>query len=247
VLVFVVLTVAFQSCSRILPSPARIRSWSRPASSTWLAVSRRTSSDLHLNQWTTGRDVAFADGVWEAAKAEPAVPDGTEVVLAFVAARQRDTVAIVGCTLEKPHAFPIRIWEEAERVDPSDVAEELRAVWARYSVREFLCSEADWTWVLLMLAEEGLPVTKVPRSPQRPALQWSQFYDAVLERRLTHDGDRVLARHVSNLALISGPSGPRPDLDVAEGPTGRGGPGGDGRLRRRGADRTCRGADGDPA
>ena len=50
--------------------------------------------------------------------------------------------------------------------------------------REFLCSEADWTWVLLMLAEEGLPVTKVPRSPQRLALQWSQFYDAVLERRL---------------------------------------------------------------
>jgi phage terminase large subunit-like protein len=172
---------------------------------------------LHLNQWTTGRDVAFADDVWSAAEAEREVPDGTEVIVAFVAARQRDTVAIVGCTLDDPHAFPIRIWEETERVDPSDVADELRAVWSRYSVLEFLCSEADWMWVLLTLAEEGLPITKVPRSPQRLALQWSQFYDATLERRLTHDSDRVLARHVGNLGLISGPSGPRPDLDIGEG------------------------------
>jgi hypothetical protein len=69
----------------------------------------------------------------------------------------------------------------------------------------------------LELAEQGLPVVKVPRSPQRLALQWSQFYDAVLEQRLTHDGDRILARHASTLSLISGPSGPRPDLDVQEG------------------------------
>jgi phage terminase large subunit-like protein len=172
---------------------------------------------LHLNQWTTGRDVAFADGVWDAAARASDVPDGTEVLIAFVAARARDTVAIVGCTIDDPHGFPIRIWEESARVDPSDVAEELRAAWSRYNVVEFLCSEADWTWVLLMLAEEGLPITKVPRSPQRLALQWSQFYDAILERRLTHDGDRTVARHVSNLGLIPGPSGPRPDLDVGEG------------------------------
>jgi phage terminase large subunit-like protein len=174
---------------------------------------------LHLNQWTTGRDVAFADDVWEAASVSPArhIPDGTEVIVAFVAARARDTVAIVGCTLDEPHVFPIRIWEESERVDPNDVAEELRAIWSRYNVAEFLCSEHDWSWLLLMLNEEGLPVTRVPRSPQRLALQWSQFFDAVLEKRLSHDGDRVLSRHVSNLGLISGPAGPRPDLDVAEG------------------------------
>lgn len=61
------------------------------------------------------------------------------------------------------------------------------------------------------------PVTKVPRSPQRLSYQWQQFYDAVLEKRLTHDHDRVLGRHVSDLSLIAGPSGPRPDLDVTEG------------------------------
>jgi phage terminase large subunit-like protein len=110
--------------------------------------------------------------------------------------------------------LPIR---RAERVDPLDVADEIRAVWARYDVREFLCSEADWSWVLLQLSEEGLPVTKVPRSPQRLSLAWQTFYDAIVERRVTHDPDPVLARHAANLSLISGPSGLRPDLDVAEG------------------------------
>jgi phage terminase large subunit-like protein len=172
---------------------------------------------LHLNQWTTGRDVAFPEGVWACAAADVDAPDGTEVVIAFVAARQRDTVAIVGCTLDSPHVFQVRVWEESERVDPSDVADELRAVWARYDVRDLVCSQHDWSWVLLALQEEGLPVTMVPRSPQRLALEWRTFFDAIMERRVTHDPDPVLARHAGNLALISGPSGLRPDLDVQEG------------------------------
>ena len=81
---------------------------------------------------------------------------------------------------------------------------------ARCSPRESRCSEADWSWVLLQLADEGLPVTKVPRSPQRLALQWQAFYDATVDRRLTHAPDPVLARQVANLSLISGPSGLRP-------------------------------------
>jgi phage terminase large subunit-like protein len=172
---------------------------------------------FRLGQWTSTRSVAFASGVWDSAARERDVPEGTEVVVCFAAARQRDTVAIVGCTVDEPHVFPIRIWESSVRVDPVDVAEELRAVWARYSVPDLLCSEADWGWVLLQLADEGLPVTKVPRSPQRLALQWQAFSDATVVGRLTHAPDPVLARHVANLSLIAGPSGLRPDLDVAEG------------------------------
>jgi phage terminase large subunit-like protein len=172
---------------------------------------------FRLGLWTSTHSVAFPSGVWDAASAERDIPDGTECVVSFVAARQRDTVALVGCTLEEPHTFPIKVWEETERVDPLDVADEIRTVWARFDVREFLCSEADWSWVLLQLSEEGLPVTKIPRSPQRLALAWQMFYDAIIERRVTHDPDPMLARHAANLSLVSGPSGLRPDLDVAEG------------------------------
>ena len=43
------------------------------------------------------------------------------------------------------------------------------------------------------------------------------FFDATTELRLTHAPNPALARHVRNLSLISGPSGLRPDLDVADG------------------------------
>jgi phage terminase large subunit-like protein len=201
---------------------------------------------FRLGQWTSTHSVAFGSEIWGAAATKREVPDGVECVVAFVAARQRDTVSVVGCTLDDPYVFPIMVWEETERVNPSDVADEIRAVWARYDVREFLCSEADWSWVLLQLSDEGLPVTKVPRSPQRLSLAWQTFYDAIVERRVTHDPDPVLARHAANLSLISGPSGLRPDLDVAEGSPDRRCARGDARLRRRGPDRT-RGHEDHPA
>jgi hypothetical protein len=43
----------------------------------------------------------------------------------------------------RPARLRAQVWNEGERIDPSDVAEELRAGWGRYSVREFLCSEHD--------------------------------------------------------------------------------------------------------
>jgi hypothetical protein len=88
---------------------------------------------------------------------------------------------------------------------------------ARYSLGELLCSDADSSSVLLQLADEGLPVTKGPRRPQRLALQWQAFFDATVEPRLTHAPDLVFVRHVANLSLISGPTGLRPDLDVPAG------------------------------
>jgi phage terminase large subunit-like protein len=198
---------------------------------------------FRLGQWTSTHSVAFPSGVWDAASSERDVPEGTGIVVSFVAGRARDTVAIVGCTLASdrkpvywllpsvpgeqepeperepfpgPHIFLIRVWE-ADRVDPNDVADELKAVMARYNVVDVAVSERDWSWVLLQLSEAGMPVTKVPRSPQRLALEWSTFFDAVVEQRVTHDPDPVLARHASNLALISGPSGVRPTLTCQKG------------------------------
>jgi hypothetical protein len=59
-----------------------------------------------------------------------------------------------------------------------------------------------------------------PRSRDLPSgsrRSGSSSFDAIVERRLTHSPDPVLARDASNLALISGPSRLRPDLEVAEG------------------------------
>jgi phage terminase large subunit-like protein len=107
------------------------------------------------------------------------------------------------------------VWEAAERVDPLDVAEELLAVLRRYDVQEITCTESDWAWILLQLEGEDLPVVRMPLSPQRSSLAWQSFFDAVIEHRVTHDDDPVVARHVANLSLIASPHGLRPDLSEA--------------------------------
>jgi hypothetical protein len=62
----------------------------------------------------------------------------------------------------------------------SNVGEKFRTVRGRFRVHDLLVSEHDGSRVMLELAGEGLPVIKVPRSPQHLALQWSQFYDAIV-------------------------------------------------------------------
>jgi hypothetical protein len=84
-------------------------------------------------------------------------------------------------------------------------------------VHDVLVSEHDESWVMLELAEEGLPVTKVRARPSASPFSGQTFRDAITEHRLRHDPDPALARHAASLCLISGPSGLRPDLDVADG------------------------------
>ena len=111
---------------------------------------------FRLGQWTSTRSVAFPAGAWDECANEREVRSGAAVVIAFVAARQRDAVALVGCTMDESHVFPFEIFEPGERVDPVEVATAIRVSFSRYDVRELSCSEADWTWVLLQLAEEDL-------------------------------------------------------------------------------------------
>ena len=146
---------------------------------------------------------------WEDCTASRDVRDGEAVVVSFVAARQRDCIALVGCTLDS-YVFPIAIFEPGERVEPREVEAAIRECFKTYDVRELICQEHDWTWILLEMESEQLPIVKMPLSPQRLGKSWQVFADAVLEHRLTQSGDPALARHVGNLTLRSDRSGVRP-------------------------------------
>ncbi len=169
---------------------------------------------FRLGQWTSTRSVALPTGAWEACAAEREVKAGERVVVAFVAARQRDCIALVASTLDG-FVFPIAIFELGERVEPREVAAAIRECFGTYDVRELTCQEHDWTWVLLEMESEHLPVVKMPLSPQRLGKSWQVFADAVMEQRLTQSGDAALARHVSNLTLRSDRSGVRPELELS--------------------------------
>jgi phage terminase large subunit-like protein len=167
---------------------------------------------FRLGQWTTTKDAALPAGAWASLEAPRDVPNGTSVIVGFEASSTREAIALVACTLDG-FLFPIEIEEEAGRVDPANVAEAIRQTCSRYDVREIACHEHAWTWVLLSLEGEYLPVVAIPRSPARSVKAWQLFSDAIMEERITHDGDPRLARHIADLTIRSDRFGSRPDLD----------------------------------
>jgi phage terminase large subunit-like protein len=169
---------------------------------------------FRLGQWTATRSVALPTGAWEACRVEREVKHGSPCVVAFVAARQRDCISLIASTFDG-FVFPIATFEPGERVEPREVAAAIREVFGRFDVRELLSQEHDWTWILLEMESEHLPIVKMPLSPQRLGKSWQVFADAVMEHRLTQSGDAALARHVGNLVLRSDRSGVRPELELA--------------------------------
>jgi phage terminase large subunit-like protein len=52
------------------------------------------------------------------------------------------------------------------------------------------------------MADEGIPIVEWPStSAKRMIPACAAFFDAVVEKRITHDGDPLLARHLSNAVV----------------------------------------------
>jgi phage terminase large subunit-like protein len=62
---------------------------------------------------------------------------------------------------------------------------------------------------LELLDAEGIPVGEYPQGPARMGPATSRFYEAVVDRLLSHDGSSGLARHVGNCVLKTDSRGAR--------------------------------------
>jgi phage terminase large subunit-like protein len=175
-----------------------------------------------LGQWTATEHAAFPSGAWEACDGEAgAMVAGSEIILAIDGTEARDSVVIVGCSLEEtPHVFVVGAWQAPEhdstwRVPMPDVKVAILKAYAQWDVRELVYDPFRWRALMRELEAEGVerlvefPSNSVPRVV--PA--WQELADAVMERKLTHDGDQLLARHVGNLQIRTDRQGSRPYRD----------------------------------
>ncbi|MGZ4576893.1 MAG: terminase TerL endonuclease subunit, partial [Mycobacterium sp.] len=82
-----------------------------------------------------------------------------------------------------------------------DVEAELREICRRFYVREIVADPFRWQRSLQILGEENLPVVEFPQSPARMTPATQRFFEAVMNRQLTHSGDARLARHIDAAVL----------------------------------------------
>lgn len=169
----------------------------------------------HLNQWVAAPEQWIPLTDWDACARVRTVPEGTPIVIGFDGSYSRDSTAIVGCTLDG-HVFVINAWEKPVdagddwRVDILAVEEALRDACARWQVRIIGCDPFRWQRTIAVLKEAGLPVVEwASHLPSKMVPACTVFYDAVKQKRLSHDGDPRLRNHLAHCVVKIDSRGPR--------------------------------------
>lgn len=171
-----------------------------------------------MNQWVSQVKAWMPEGAWNGCSRSfefKAPPKG--VVLGFDGSNTGDSTALVACTVEPdPKVIVLGIWEKPLdknvewRVPREDVKEAIRAACRKYDVREVAADEFIWVGELEELLDEGIPVVSFPQTMTRMGPATQRFYELVVtSKRLSHDGNPQLARHVSNAQLKIDPRGAR--------------------------------------
>lgn len=170
-----------------------------------------------LNQWVTSASSWFPVGVWDECKIEDLkIEDGEEVVVGLDGSYNNDSTALVAATLASPMKVEvIGLWQKTEddddewTVDVLAVEQAIRDVCKRLRVREVDCDPARFVRSLQLLRRERLPIVEYPQTPERMIPAAQRFYEAVMNRTLSHNGDADFARHIRNATLKTTERGSR--------------------------------------
>jgi len=171
-----------------------------------------------LNGWTKVENSWLPAGVFEALASDRRLEPGERVVLGFDGAFQGDSTALVACSVDEPrHLEIVGLWEKPEdqsamgwRTPVHEVYAEIVEAFDRFNVVELAADPWRFEQSLASLADEGYPVVEFPTgSVQRMTQATIAMYEAIVDERLSHNGDPALVRHFSNAILREDARGSR--------------------------------------
>ena len=171
---------------------------------------------LRLGQWVKGSDAWLPFGAWAEVEGENRPIDRRErVCLGFDGSASGDSTALVGCTVgERPHLFVVGCWENPGnsewRVPRSEVDRAVRKAFEDYNVVELACDPWGWrseieAWATRFGKRRVIEFDTSFRKRMCPATD--KFFAAVMDQRLTHDGNEQLAAHMAHAHVTPTPQG----------------------------------------
>ena len=187
------------------------------------AIKRTPEAEFRIkrcNQWVSSVETWLPVGSWDECAGEVTLTSDDEIVLGFDGSYNGDASVIVGAVIPKVEGDPVKVflvkaWEKDLEHDPDDwrvdigeVEQTVMDFCQKHTVREIACDPFRWQRSMEVLEGKGLPVVSFPQSPQRMIKACARFYDAVAEKKLVHDADPLLARHIGNTAVKLTPAGP---------------------------------------
>ena len=149
---------------------------------------------------------------WDACKGDSVITPDDEIILGFDGSFSGDASVIVAASIPQGEDEPVKVnlvkaWEKDPRIHDDqwrvNIAEVEQTILdycaAHPKVREVACDPFRWQRSMEVLQEKGIPIVEFPStSPRRMVPACQKTLDAVVEKRLVHDGDGLLARHVDN-------------------------------------------------
>jgi phage terminase large subunit-like protein len=187
------------------------------------AIKRTPEAEFRIkrcNQWVSSVETWLPAGSWDECAGEVNLTPDDEIVLGFDGSYNGDASVIVGAVVPKVEGDPVKVfmvkaWEKdlehdgpEWRVDIGEVEQTVMDFCQKHNVKEIACDPFRWQRSMEVLENHGLPVVAFPQSPQRMIRACAGFFDSVAEKRLVHDGDPLLARHIGNTAVKLTPAGP---------------------------------------
>lgn len=188
-------------------------------------VSENTFRTKRLNQWVSSIEAWLPQGAWNACRNDRDFVAGNRgVVLGFDGSFSGDCTALVAVTVDsEPQIKVLGLWErpsrdEEWRVPRGQVKDAIRQACRDYTVREIAWDEFLWLDAAEDLTDEGLPVVVFPQTLTRMGPATQRFYEMVTLKKLGHDGDPRLARHLENCQIKTETRGSRLMKDAKNSP-----------------------------
>jgi phage terminase large subunit-like protein len=149
-----------------------------------------------LGQWVDQSAAWLPAGAWEQSPLGLVPGEGAEVVLAVEGTYQR-TVAVVGCALD---GVVFHIWT-AERATDDELRRVLEQALERWRVVELVHNRRIRQRLFRDFAADGVPVAPWSQAVDVEAGSANELYRAIVEGRVPHDHDELVAQHMANLRI----------------------------------------------
>ena len=163
-----------------------------------------------LNQWTTTADRWLPAGVWEECFVEQKeIEKGSRIILGFDGSYSRDSTALVALSMDSqvPHLEVLGHWfrpiteNKQWKVPRDEVLARILSCFEEYEVVELVVDPMGWHNEITELEEivgDNMVLYYEGNFRKKMAQACSRFYSAVLEQKISHNGDQALHQHLIN-------------------------------------------------
>lgn len=158
---------------------------------------------VHRNSWVTSENVFVPIEWWDSCQGErPAITPTTPVVIGMDAGVTNDCFAIVGVSRVGDQVYVrfVRIWKPPKggAIDFAEPERALRELKTQYNIVQVAYDPYQLHDLATRLRREGIAWFREFAQGQDRLIADKNLYDAIRDRRITHDGNPDLRDHIRN-------------------------------------------------